>query len=226
MDDPDQIFANAQKRIEADIEKRRLADQAIAARCQANNVAADRLLRRFAERMRGTERTRIVIREGSQREKRIKLGRFRSAVVMETTEGPSVRGWAFVTKDFLSTSTTRDETSPYLESVVSLYNVLAVDTAGQLYLAEASVGPRQAPGLVEATDVKAWGLSPRGAWNGVGTDVLGWCKRWPGVPSHGATAEENLQLYNYRRAEFEALADRIADFLAPGLAAVLSAIGR
>jgi hypothetical protein len=233
VNEPDAVFARAQDRLAADTAAANIQ------RGQRDHADADRLLRRFAERMRGTEKTKIELGPGPNRSVRQKTSLFHSYTYeIEIAEGrPSVMGWAFLTgfdsKPMYGTVRHGDPDSR--DGTYETYSVLAVDSNGQLYLASARTRPPRKMGLFEVAVVQGfrndggrplWTIDGR-KWNGVGREVLGWCGHTsPMSPGIFNDSDYAYRAYERALADYEKKTREIDQFLAPGLAAALSAAGR
>jgi hypothetical protein len=222
VNDPDAVFARSQDRLAAD------AAAANVQPGQRDHAAADRLLRRFAERMRGTEKTKIELGPGPNRSVRQKTGLFRSYTYEAemANQRPFVMGWAFLTgsnsKGRYSTIRRGDPDSR--SGTYQTYCVLAVDSNGQLYLATAGTEPPRRMGLIEVADVQGFGDGSK--WNGVGRLVLGWCDYTTPMSPRLGNSISRYREYERALADYDRTAADIDQFLAPGLAAALSDAGR
>jgi hypothetical protein len=222
VNDPDAVFARAQNRLAANAAAARIRPS------QRDQPAADQLLRRFAERMRGTEQTMIVLGRGPNKTMRRKSGLFRSYTYQAEVvdERPHAMGWAFLTSTdsavgrYHTTSHgDRDSRNPTWET----YCVLAVDTGGQLYLAVTGTKPPYKMGLLNLTDVQAFGEGK--VWDGDGRRLLSWCDHYPPMSRPCNTMQE-VREYEQAVAEYDKLVAAPHQFLTPGLAAALSEAGR
>jgi hypothetical protein len=231
VNDPDAVFAQAQARLAADEAAAKIEPS------QRDHPAADRLLRRFAERMRGTERTKIIVGHAPMKTFREKTGLFRTRTYEgePVAERPFVMGWAFLT-GFNATPwyhTVRHGDPDSRTPTYNTYSVLAVDTNGQLYLATSTTEPPKKMGIFEVPVVTAFdgdvghSFSDRTRkWNGVGNWALGWCGYYSPTSPRPGSSISRYHEYERMLADYNQKADQVDQFLAPGLGAALSATGR
>jgi len=231
VNDPDAVFAYAQDRLAADTAAAKIRPS------QRHHAAADRLLCRFAERMRGTEQTKITVGPGPIKSVRQKTGLFRS-YTYETEiiiDRPFVMGWAFLTgfNSYPMYGTTTHGDPDSRSGTYKTYGVLAVDSNGQLYLASTDTEPPRRMGLFDVAVVSAfegdgglaWSDDMR-KWNGVGRLPPGWCGYSPPMSPRAGVSISRYREYERALADYDQKIAAVDQFLAPGLAAALSAAGR
>lgn len=228
MTNPDDVFARAHNQLVAKQAAARVVP------LQRDHRAADQLLRRFAERMRGTERTKIVLGDVPRKPVQRRKGLFGTETIYPASgPAPSVMGWAFLTgpdgHPWFRTVRHGDPDSrtPTYET----YEVFAVDAGGQLYLASVGQEPPRIMGLLDVPEVQGFERTvfdgPRvNTWDGNGRRVLAHVGYYsPSAPPYGSS-DRAWRDYENRVAKYDQECAAADEFLAPGLAAALAQVGR